>query len=129
MTRSVIAAGLQIVGDLKCRNDLLVEGSIEGSVEARDLTIADGARIDGSVMARTAHIQGALTGNLGATRIVVGKTGRLRGEVLYQTLSVEPGATVEAQFQNLGERASISDEMPGNSEDIEIPPVQEKGSH
>jgi cytoskeletal protein CcmA (bactofilin family) len=116
MVQSVIAAGLRIVGDIKSRSDILVEGRVEGNLQARGLTIAEGARVDGSVMARTAQIHGTLTGDIGAGTVVIGKTAEISGAVLYHSLSVEPGARLEVHFQNLKGRAPISDTAsPGSA--------------
>jgi cytoskeletal protein CcmA (bactofilin family) len=115
MTQSIIATGLQIVGNIKSQSDVLIEGSVEGNLEARNLTIAQGATVEGSVMARTAHINGTLIGDVGAGSVVISKTAEVSGAVLYGDLTVEPGARLEIHCQNQKGRVPISDAIPSGS--------------
>ena len=56
----------------------------------------EGASVDGSVDAQTIIIHGVVRGLVSAVSIAVRSTAYVAGELRYGTLSVDPGARVEA---------------------------------
>lgn len=95
--RSVIAAGTTLRGEVLGAAELVVAGTITGDVRATAITVAEGGRIDGDVVAEALLVAGTLTGTCVATALAVAATGTLRGEATYEKLEVEPGAVLEAR--------------------------------
>ncbi len=76
--------------------NLKIDGLIDGDVDARSITVLEGARIEGDVGADSIVIHGVVRGIVRAAAIAVKKTARVEGELRYQTLTIDPGASVEA---------------------------------
>ena len=77
--------------------NLKIDGLIDGDVDARSITVLEGARIEGDVGADSIIIHGVVRGVIRAAAIAVKKTVRIEGELRYQTLTVDTGARVEAR--------------------------------
>jgi len=129
MTKSVFSADLRIIGDIASKGDLDVHGSIEGTVSVRDLSVARGALIEGTVRAMSVEIAGRVTGRLECDHVAIASTGSLDGDVTYRTLSVVPGGGLNAHCSPVpGDRpvtASAGAETASGRTD---PPVLAKSS-
>ena len=99
---SVLAANLEITGDLKCTGHLVIEAKIMGNVVADDVSIEAAAHVDGDVEARSLKIDGVVFGKVVAVELTVTARGRVSGSVAYGTLTVQPGATVEGDLKKVG---------------------------
>jgi cytoskeletal protein CcmA (bactofilin family) len=96
-TGSVISAELKIVGNLNSGGDLRIDGTVEGDITSRTLTIGENARVEGSVAAETVRISGAVSGHIKATNVAIARTARVSGDITYRSLSVEEGGVLEGQ--------------------------------
>jgi len=96
---SVISTEVKIVGNLTSTGDLRIDGTVEGDITSRVLTIGEGAKIDGSVTAETVRISGTVSGHIRAGTVAIARTARVTGDITYRTLSVEEGGAVEGQLR------------------------------
>lgn len=94
---SLISTELKIVGNLNSSGDLRIDGTVEGDITSRSLTVGEGARVDGSIAAETVRISGAVSGQIKATNVAIARTARVSGDITYRTLSVEEGGVLEGQ--------------------------------
>ncbi len=69
-----------------------------GDVDSKTVTVLEGGSVEGRVGAERIVIHGAVRGIVNAGSIAIGKTARIEGELRYETLSIEPGARVEARL-------------------------------
>ena len=77
-----IGKSVEIRGEVKGSEDLLIDGRVEGTVTLTDskLTIGPSARVDADVSARDVVILGVLNGNVTASvRVDLRKGGNLTG--------------------------------------------------
>ena len=93
--RSIISADMKVVGNLQSAGDIQIEGTVEGDINTRTLTVGESANIDGSITAETVRICGSISGQVKATAVRIIKTANVAGDITYQTLSIEEGATFE----------------------------------
>ncbi|MEE8533942.1 MAG: polymer-forming cytoskeletal protein, partial [Alphaproteobacteria bacterium] len=61
---SVISADLKLIGNVHSAGDVQVDGTIEGDINSRSLTVGEGARIDGSITADHVRICGSVSGQV-----------------------------------------------------------------
>ena len=92
---SVISADLKLIGNVHSAGDVQVDGTIEGDINSRSLTVGEGARIDGSITADHVRICGSVSGQVQATAVTIARTAKVNGDVTYETLAVEEGAVLE----------------------------------
>lgn len=101
---SVISADLKIVGNLQSGGDLQIDGTVEGDINSRSLTVGEDAKINGSLFADAIRVCGTVTGEVKAARVTIAKTAKVNGDIMYRTLSIEEGAVVEGHCRRLEDK-------------------------
>jgi cytoskeletal protein CcmA (bactofilin family) len=96
---TVISSGLKIVGTIEGDGDIVVDGTIDGNIKGRMLTIGQGAAVNGEIDGETAHVRGAVSGKLRARTVMLAGTAKVKGDITYENLSVELGAMWEGRSQ------------------------------
>lgn len=99
---SRIGRAVTIRGRLSSREDILVEGQIEGDLHLPGyrLTIGTGALLQGDVTAAEAVVLGSVEGNVDARRSIELREGaRMLGDLRTPSLAVEDGAFVRGRVE------------------------------
>lgn len=94
-TTAVIGKSVEIKGEVKGSEDLLIEGRIEGNITLTEsrLTIGANARVQANVAARDIVVMGVLEGNIQATgRVELRQGSQVTGDVRTARLSIEDNA-------------------------------------
>jgi cytoskeletal protein CcmA (bactofilin family) len=100
-TPSIISPDLKIKGDLICNGDIQIDGTIEGDVVSRSITVGEGADVRGAISGEAVRICGSVNGQIKGTTVTLAKTAKVIGDVMHQTLSIEPGAFFEGQCRRI----------------------------
>lgn len=90
-----IGKSVQVYGEVKGSEDLLVDGTIEGTITLSDsrLTIGPNARVQANVSARDVVVLGTLTGDVHASgRVELRAGSNLKGDIHAARLSIEENA-------------------------------------
>jgi len=103
---SIISASLRIVGDLVSEGDVQVDGVIEGDVNARSLTVSEGAAVRGQITAQKVIIRGEVEGQITADAVELGRSARVLGDILHHDLAIESGAFIEGHCRHK-EKAAV----------------------
>ncbi len=90
-----VGPGLVIRGIVEGRGQIEIQGKVEGHVKCREVNVAEGGRVEGSVVAELVQIGGAVEGPVRATTVEIAKTARVVGKITHLNLSVEAGAYLE----------------------------------
>jgi cytoskeletal protein CcmA (bactofilin family) len=101
-TAASIGKSVEIRGEVKGSEDLMIDGRVEGTITLTDskLTIGPSARVDADVAARDVVILGVINGNVTATvRVELRKGGNLTGNVRAARLSIEEGALLSGKVE------------------------------
>src|SRR5579864_670869 len=93
--RGFLSNEVSIEGDLSFRNELLIDGKVNGKINATGtLIVGKNARIRGEVRVKSVTIQGTIEGNVFATeRCVLEPGGTLRGDVESPRLALDENAS------------------------------------
>ncbi len=97
---SVICADMKVVGNLQSGGDIQIEGTVEGDIKSRTLTIGESANIEGSISAESVRICGSVSGQIKSPMVRIAKTAKVAGDITYQTLAIEEGAFLEGQCRH-----------------------------
>jgi cytoskeletal protein CcmA (bactofilin family) len=89
---SVISADMKVIGAVQSQGDLQVEGTIEGDVTSRNVSISGSALVRGSVTADTVRVSGTVKGGLNAKSVTLTATAKVEGDIVHESLSIETGA-------------------------------------
>lgn len=92
---ATIGKAVKIIGDIVSREDLYLDGEIEGSVCAKDskLTIGVNGRAKSNIVAREVVIQGEVRGNCETSqKLTIRKEGSLIGNIKTMGIVIEDDA-------------------------------------
>ncbi len=110
LKESLIAADLTIEGKIEGAGHIRIAGKFKGDVNVQgDLTIENGAKLNGGVRAKKVIIAGELEGNIeSAARVELLASGVLIGDVKAGSLTVAAGSRMrgQADFGWEGDKAS-----------------------
>jgi cytoskeletal protein CcmA (bactofilin family) len=99
---AVIGKSVQIRGEVKGSEDLLIEGLVEGTIALSDsrLSIGSNARVKANVSARDVVLQGSLQGNIEATgRVDLRAGSSMTGDIHAGRLSIEENAVFSGKVE------------------------------
>jgi len=121
---ATIGKSIAIKGDLTGKEDLVIEGTVEGRVDLPDaqLTVGANGTIQAEIHAKSVVVIGKVTGNVhGSERIEIQSTGVVKGDVVAPRLVVAEGAVLNGAIQMGGkESASAARPTPGPTPGAEV---------
>lgn len=91
---AVIGPSMMIKGEIRSREELLVDGEVEGLVESQSLlTVGANGKVRGDIKAREVAIFGSVRGNvIVAEKIAIRDQGSLIGDIKSAGISIDDGA-------------------------------------
>jgi cytoskeletal protein CcmA (bactofilin family) len=91
---ATIGASMQIKGEIRTHEELLVEGEVEGSLESHSLlTVGPNGKVKANIRAREVVIFGSVRGNVEVTeKIAIREQGSLVGDIKTAGISIDDGA-------------------------------------
>ncbi|MHC8493766.1 bactofilin family protein [Thalassospira sp. SM2505] len=98
---SVINADLRVTGDLISESDVQVDGSVNGDIRTRTLTIGQNGEVRGEIVADKVRVCGTVIGQVRARDVSLSETARMIGDILHESLSIEPGAHIEGHCRRI----------------------------
>jgi cytoskeletal protein CcmA (bactofilin family) len=99
---AVIGRSIQINGDVKGDEDLMIEGDVSGTVELRNhsLTVGKEGKVKANIFARAITVDGTTEGDMFASeRIAVRATANVRGNLVAPRVSLEDGARFKGSIE------------------------------
>ncbi len=91
----VLSSSVSIVGTVKFRNELLIDGEVEGKIDSTGrLTIGKNGRIRGEIRTKSVIVEGTVDGNVTARERCELRAGcTMRGDIEAPRLVVDDAAT------------------------------------
>ena len=89
-----IGSSIIIHGDVAGEEDLIVDGTIEGTVNFKDnsLVVSKNGRVTANINARVIRVDGEVKGELrGAEQVVVSPSGQVTGDIRAPRVVLEDG--------------------------------------
>lgn len=117
-TAGSIGKSVQIYGEVKGSEDLIVDGVIEGTITLTEsrLTIGPHANVQANVSARDVVILGALTGDvLASGRVELRAGSNLKGDIRATRLSIEENAIFKGKVDLAGGSERVSSANAGTA--------------
>ncbi|MFQ6018460.1 MAG: polymer-forming cytoskeletal protein [Kiloniellaceae bacterium] len=94
---TIIHADLTVLGDLLSDGHILLNGTVEGNINSRTVTVGESGHVEGAILAESVYICGSVRGPVRANTVTVGKTARIVGSIFHNVLTIEPGAFLEGR--------------------------------
>lgn len=92
---AVLGKSVMVKGQIYSREDLTIDGEVEGTVELQEhrLTVGPNGKVQASVKAREIVVLGTIHGNVEATdKIDIRKDAKLVGDIKTARIVIEDGA-------------------------------------
>jgi cytoskeletal protein CcmA (bactofilin family) len=108
---SLVAAGTFLSGDITFCNELVIAGTVNGSVtnSGEDngvVKILEGGQFTGEIMAPKIEILGQVEANItGTVSVSIGPSANVSGVIRFMKLAVSPGATISGELITMDEKA------------------------
>jgi cytoskeletal protein CcmA (bactofilin family) len=97
-----ISQGIKIKGDVTGKEDLFVDGQIDGKLDisGSSVTIGPNAKVKADIIAREVIVRGRVDGKLSAKeRVQLWSTAEVEGEVQTERLAIEDGALLRGKVE------------------------------
>lgn len=121
---SIIAPGMQVVGDCETEGTLRVEGSVEGSIRAgKAVAVGEAGRVIGDITTQDAVISGRVVGNLViGSRLELQGASYVEGEVHARRIQVEEGAVLNGSVNiDKTDSSALGHEGKSGSQEQQLP--------
>jgi len=120
---TIVGNDVVVKGNLKSPSNILVNGIVKGTVSTEtDVTIGEGAKVEGSVNAKNVTIAGEIQGNVSAEEsLQIENTGAIVGDINAPSLVIKQGAV----FNGKSEMSGKGQAEEGNEEEEEIEEILE----
>lgn len=106
---SIVSEGLEIKGDIVCKDSLYVGGTLSGDIISTDkaaVEIGRTGKVFGTIKAETVVIKGVVEGDVVATsQLELGASAKVKGRLSYRLLKLEPGAVFEGELEHQHKKA------------------------
>jgi cytoskeletal protein CcmA (bactofilin family) len=108
---SVLGPTLRFKGELSAQEDLIVQGSVEGSItHTQSLTVGTDGTMKGDIRARVIVIDGKVEGDLYATESVnIRATAKVKGNVFAPRVGISEGAFFQGQIEMQPSGAAVQE--------------------
>jgi cytoskeletal protein CcmA (bactofilin family) len=94
MAETFLGPDLTIVGQVRSSGRVDLRGRVDGPIEAGELTVAEGAVVEGALVAASIRIAGRAKGAMRADAVDLAGTADVEGEIEYRQLSIDRATRV-----------------------------------
>jgi cytoskeletal protein CcmA (bactofilin family) len=91
-----IGMGNVIKGSIDVPGEITIDGTFEGDLKAKQLTVGKSGCVCGNTHAHTVIVHGRIDQKLVSTALInIYATGRITGDVIYYEIEIEKGGKLE----------------------------------
>jgi cytoskeletal protein CcmA (bactofilin family) len=97
-----ISQGIRIKGELSGKEDLFVDGTVEGKLDFgnANVTVGPNGRVKADISAREVIVRGQVDGKIeGVEKVQLWNSARVTGEVRTERLTIEDGALLRGKVE------------------------------
>ena len=123
---SVLGPTLKFRGELSAQEDLIVQGSVDGSItHTQSLTIGTDGSMRGDIRARVIVVDGKVEGDMYATESVnIRATAKVKGNVFAPRVGISEGAFFQGQIEMQPSGAAVQEHSARLRQAALAPPLE-----
>ena len=123
---SVLGPTLRFRGELSAQEDLIIQGSVEGSItHTQSLTVGTDGSMKGDIRARIIVIDGKVEGDLYATEsVTIRATAKVKGNVFAPRVGITEGAFFQGQIEMQPSGAAVQEHSARLRQAAAAPPLE-----
>jgi cytoskeletal protein CcmA (bactofilin family) len=120
---AAIGRSMRIKGDIHSREELLVDGEVEGKMESESLlTVGPNGKVRANIKAREVVIFGTVHGNVEVTgKIAIREQGSLIGDIKSAGISIDDGAYFKGSIDIVRTEPKVSTKPVQNEAKVAVP--------
>lgn len=125
----MIGQSITIKGSITGAENLVIEGTVEGSVDLpdHDLTVGASGKVKANLSAKVVHVQGQVDGDIsGSEKVVVSESGHVLGNIVAPRVTLEDGAKFKGSIDM--DPGEITTKKPAASKPEVVPEPETKAS-
>jgi cytoskeletal protein CcmA (bactofilin family) len=124
---SVLGPTLRFRGELSAQEDLIIQGSVEGSItHTQSLTVGTDGTMKGDIRARVIIVDGKVEGDLYATESVnIRATAKVKGNVFAPRVGITEGAFFQGQIEMQPSGAAVQEHSARLRQAVQGAPAME----
>ena len=84
--------------DVEFDGNLYFNGTVNGSLTCKFLKVGSNSLIAGNINADWVFVLGEVKGDIVANRVAIGPSAKVHGKISYNSISIEPGATILGNY-------------------------------
>ena len=114
-----LGTGSRLSGELSVPGTVELPGRVDGRVQASEIVIEETGQVEGELHALRITIKGRFNGKVAGGVVELHASAQVSGEIAYETLRIDSGAKIQAEFtrRTLGDSASPAMFSPASRED------------
>jgi cytoskeletal protein CcmA (bactofilin family) len=105
---STFGTGMMITGNIVCPGALQIYGRVTGEIQASHITVYDGAKVEGKIIAQEAVIEGTFNGTIHGNSVKLQGGAKVDGEIFNKSLSIDSNV----QFEGVSRRLERPVDVP-----------------
>ncbi len=124
-SKATIGATIKIAGDMSGEEDLLVEGTVEGTMDLSKnlVTVGKEGRVNATITARMVEVQGTVEGDInGHEQIILRRSGKVRGNISAPRVTLEDGCRFKGSI-DMDIESKVADIKPAASSEDKAKPA------
>ncbi len=98
---STLGQGMLVTGNIVCAGSVQIYGRVTGDIHASQLTICEGAKVEGKIVAPDTVIKGTFNGTIHSNSVKLQSTAVVDGEIFNKALTIEQNAQFEGVARRL----------------------------
>jgi cytoskeletal protein CcmA (bactofilin family) len=116
-----VGEGVSISGTIRLPGTIKVNGSIDGTIEAKEIYVGVSGRVTGQVTVDVADIHGEVRESIEVReRATIRSTGRMEGNLTYRSIAIEHGGVVEGKITLIGQSGDHGKAAPAATPSIPL---------
>ncbi|MEE2979935.1 MAG: polymer-forming cytoskeletal protein [Pseudomonadota bacterium] len=121
---SIISADMKVVGNLNSDGDIQIDGTVEGDIKSRTVTVGESANISGSISASSVNVRGRVSGKIIADAVRIAKTANVQGDIGYKTLAIEEQAVLDGKVRRMDAAKPVAQAAKPAADDGKVEPLK-----
>ena len=100
--QAYIGSTVVIKGEISASEDLLVQGTVEGSIHIKDnmLNVCKECTVNASIEAKTVHVEGRVDGDMDSSELVmIHESGRMTGNIKANRIVLKDGCRFRGHIE------------------------------
>lgn len=109
---SIIAADVEIRGDVSAAGELHIDGAVHGNVTCTRMVQGVTGRLYGHLTAQEATIRGRIDGTIKARSVIAESSAEITGDIAHESIRIDAGAKIDGRLRPEAAQPALASAPP-----------------